>query len=43
MLLNKTPEEYNRPGSFDKEMTLIGMSNFYMDVNKNIVEAASQG
>lgn len=43
MPLNKTPEEYNRLGIFDKEMTPMGMSNFYMDVNKNIVEAASQG
>lgn len=43
MPLNKTPEEYNRLGIFDKEMTPIGMCNFYMTVDKNIVEAASQG
>lgn len=43
MPLNKTPEEYSRLGIFDKEMTPMGMCNFYMNVDKNIVEAASQG
>ena len=43
MPLNKTPEEYSRLGIFDKEMTPIGMCNFYMNADKNIVEAASQG
>lgn len=43
MPLNKTPEEYIRQGIHDKEMTPIGMYNFYMNVDKNIVEAASQG
>ena len=43
MPMNKTPEQYIRQGLTNSEMDSIGMFNFYMDLQKNIVEAYSQG
>ena len=43
MPMNKTPEQYIRQGLTNSEMDPIGMFNFYMDLQKNIVEAYSQG
>ena len=43
MPMNKTPEQYIRQGLSNSEMDPIGMFNFYMDLQKNIVEAFSQG
>lgn len=43
MPLNMTPKEYTCLEIYNKEMTFTGMYNFYMNVNKNNVEAAFHG
>lgn len=43
MPMNKTPEQCIRQGLSNSEMDPIGMFNFYMDLQKRIVEAFSQG